>query len=221
MESDAMSVRKSTITNEVIEIISEKFFRDLGDILLDGVNYVLAFDTEESKVNEYKALRNKIEEHGVNPQSVMKILQVCNGYIFELNSSVAKRVLINELNKASKEFSMNSLSGSIVENSPKERKQVEYQRFAKRCIKEMTAGVKEFEVALYGKNSSGIVRYSAKVDKKDTIFNFVSYALTPIDMERINEELLVNRGIKISRISHCEILPPKTGVRMKIQIMGI
>jgi hypothetical protein len=112
---------------------------------------------------------------------------------------------------------------NIIGDVPEIRRQNDMKKLAKLCQENYKNGKPVFEVALFSRNSvPRIVISGSDVNKgvrgKQIIATYNAYAIRHWDIQEINDNLLMQVGLRISKIRPCEILPPKTGVRFQLSV---
>lgn len=201
------------VTNELLQDIMPFMVQELGEKIFEGITYTLIPSSDKIKIDTYQEIRDKITQAGIDTTTLFRVYQLCNGTIFDLDLVVAKKLAIIMLKENADEKFNN-----MINTLPAKRKQEDMERLATQCLKEAKNKNKEFYVALFSKNKSPSIRFNAKVEGETTTrtFSYPAYALRHWDLEDINMNYLIPKGLMIDKVQACEILPTRTGVKFKI-----
>lgn len=209
-----------------MEDLTRMYAREICDSIVQGITYALTFKSDEMKNKEYLDIKQKLKESGFNSSEVMRVFELCNGYIFDLDLSMAQRIAIDLIKSTlTADEKLSNSDKYMLRDKPRERHELDMQKLADECVKkasESNKDVVEHEVALFSKNKGNVIKFNAQVNVrgklKPYLFTYSAYALKHTDLEELNRCLLVPRGLKICKVQPCEILPTKTGVKFKLWI---
>lgn len=197
-----------------------KFYNDtVGAEIMRGITYTLTLDTDSCN-QEYLKLNGLLKDAGYEQYNLLKVSKLCNGYIFDMDLSLAKREAAKTLMLYDKK-SIDLNTKSAINSYPNERIESEKVKLANYIIKEFEAGNSKLSIALYSRNQTGKIVYKVFVDNQPILMRYDAFALRKENLESINEKFLVVKGLKIAKIRACEILPTRTGAGFELYIEQI
>lgn len=197
----------------------------IGGKSYDGITYALltsSTEEEKKKIASCNTIRKALEESGIEAAQVLQALKVPNGVIFDLNIGVMKELTF-ELAKEIGQASGGAIGGEIdlINDGPIRRREADIREMVKYLASRGNDGVSNVEIALFSRNSTRRIVYTAK-DKqgRDVQVKMNAYAVRHWDIPTISNNLM-ELGYKITGAKAGEILPSKTGVRFTIQLAKI
>lgn len=202
-------------------MMTEFLITEIGARALDGITYTMVLKGEKdlATYNKYMNIRAEAQKCGYSTEEAFRVYEVSNGYIFDMDMSVAKK-LSYELSKAvSKTNGGTTPVGDFIGNRPDNRRKADMLGLAKYVKSEFDKGRMLTEVALFNKNTrprimiTGIGRQNEMLTIK-----YNAYAIRHWDIEMVNAKLLIPAGIRIAKLEPCEILPSKNGVKFKLYL---
>lgn len=202
------------IPKNVLNMLTEFTVCELGSKVLDGITYTLLLknDKDIESIERYRTIKLEAARHGFADSRLFRIYELGNGYIFDMDISVAKMItaqLVKSINTEQK-ISNNT---DLIRNSPELRRKRDLIALSKYIIKQFNNDKREIEVALFSRNSTNKIIINATGPNNETFaVSYNAYAIRHWDIELLNEKLLIPQGLRVSRLQPCEILPSKTGV---------
>jgi len=211
---------------ELHGMLKEFLIKEIKNKALSGITYALFFsgdEKDEVKIEKYKSIMGEVINCGYSKESgVFSIYEVPNGYIFDIDMGVARKIT-SEISKI-----VSRLSGcaqpidDIIGDYPEIRRRSDMQSLARYIKQEFKKGSREVEVALFSRNSvPRIVITGVDANGRDIAIRYNSYAIKHKDIETINKNLLIPDGVRISKVIFEEILPSKTGCRFRLQLVEV
>ena len=211
-------------SNELLNQLTEFLIHEIDTKVLDGITYtfLLKEPRYQSKYERYMKIRDEVKNCGYGPQDIFRVYEVGNGYIFDMDLNIAKRIT-TELSKAVVNSTGNkNVPLYMISDSPDKRRKRDMSLLANVVKKEFKAGKREIEVALFSKNSvQRIIITGQGTNGKNMAIKYNAYAIRHWDIQVVNRELLVPYGVRIEKIEPCEILPTMTGVRFILYLGSI
>lgn len=204
------------ISATLLDQLSEFLICEIGAKAIDGITYTMLLKDNKKDaeiIKRYNQIKQEVLKCGYSNDEIFRIYKVNNGYIFDLDLSVAKQITF-ELSKAVASQNNNSTPiGDLIGNSPEKRRSRDMSSLARYIKETFEGGEREIEVALFNKNSTDKIMVSGlDKDKNKIVVNYRAYAIRHWDIEELNTKYLIPAGIKVERIQPCDILPHKTGV---------
>lgn len=209
------------VSSELINMLTDFLINEIGSKSLDGITYSMV--TKQSKDEEnykrYMEIRKEAQKCGFAHDEVFRVYEVSNGYIFDMDMSVVKKISY-ELSKAvSKTNGGQTPVGDLIGNNPEKRRKSDMLGLAKYVKSEFDNGNRVVEVALFSRNSTPKITITGIGAKNEMLMvKYNAYAIRHWDIEVVNGSLLIPAGIRIAKIEPCEVLPSKTGVRFKLYL---
>lgn len=215
------------LSREALEMLSEFITGSIKAKGLDGITYVLLTKDAKSPKNQedlikFKKIKSTVEACGFGKDEAFRMYELPNGYIFDMDLSIVKQITIKIAEKVAQANGGKTPQGDLIANHPEERRRADMENLAKYLMGEFKKGRRCVEVALFSRNESPRIVFTANDSKGgQAVVRYNAYAIRHWDIEDINERLLIPKGIRVSRIEPCEILPTKTGVRFKLYLSKI
>lgn len=209
-------------SNDLLNKLTEFLVCEIGAKALDGITYAMVLKDDKKLYERCKDIRAEATKCGYADDEVFRIYGVSNGYIMDMDLSVAKKITV-EISKAVAKANNNETPvGDIIGEGPSKRRKDDMLGLAKYLKKQYDEGKRVCEVALYSRNSVPRIIVSG-VTPDGTIMpiKYSAYAVRNFDLESINRNLLIPAGIRVSKYEVMEILPSKTGVSFKLTIEKI
>ena len=210
-----------TASKELINMMTDFLISEIGSKSIDGITYTMVLKRPQDKeeYDRYMRIRREAQNCGFGPEDAFRVYEVSNGYIFDMDMSVAKKITY-ELSKA-----VNKTNGGrtpiadFIGDKPEQRRKQDMLGLAKFVKSEFDKGKREIEVALFNRNSTPrIIVTAIGPDNSMIVIKYNAYAIRHWDIETVNAALLIPAGIRISTIEPCEIIPSKRGVRFKMYL---
>lgn len=220
------------MSGRLSSMLSEYLMAQIQSKTLEGSTYILLTDSKHDKeiFERYSAIRLEANKCGFGPQEIFRIYELSNGYILDVDGSVARNLTIHITKKQAEidpeiKAIYELTGGDLIGDAPEKRRRADMAMFAKYLKSQFAKGKKTVEVALFSKNQIPRISITAK-DPKSTKGESVSvtynaYAIRHWDIEEVNTHMLIPEGIRIHKVEPCEILPSKTGVRFKIHMTNL
>jgi hypothetical protein len=215
----------ANITEELLNLTTWFVVNELSGMAIDGVTYALLIKGTKDD-NTYKnciEIAKAAKEAGFQDGEIFRIYEVRNGWIADLDMAITKRI-IWKLAEEVKDKDMSAEKASeIVNRGPEERRKNDIKslgRFLKNAFQE---GRTEVDVALYSRNIVPKIFITGKGLKGERLcLQYSAFALRQSDIAAVNEHILIPKyGIRVRKITPCEILPSKTGVRFTMSLERI
>lgn len=209
------------LSKELVNGLTGFLVTNIESKALDGITYVMAFKNDKELIEDCKHIKEEAIKNGFNNDQCFRIYELVNGYIFDMDLSVAKFLTKKLYHAVTKD--QNGSHGDLIGDRPEQRRREDMKKLAKYCKSQYEKGIQTFEVALFSRNSVPRIVVSGSEKGPGNkgngiIAQYNAFAIRHWDIEEINATLLGPIGLKISKIKPCEILPPKTGVRFEITV---
>lgn len=212
---------KGKASPELIDKMTAFLINEIGSKAIDGITYtmVLKEDKDKEAYKRYMDIRKEAQKCGYSSDEAFRVYEVANGYIFDMDMSVAKKISY-ELSKA-----VNKTNGGqtpvrdLIGDKPDKRRKSDMLGLAKYVKSEFDSGNMELQVALFSRNSTPRIMTTGIGPKNEILtVKYNAYAIRHWDIETINSELLIPAGIRIAKLEPCKVLPSKTGVKFNIYL---
>lgn len=211
-------------SSELINMMTEFLINEIGSKALDGITYTMVLNTDKDKeaYKRYMEIRTEAQKCGYSSDEAFRVYQVSNGYIFDMDMSVAKKIS-GELYKAvAKTNGKDAPLVDLIGNKPDKRRKADMLGLAKFVKSEYDFGNRIVEVALFSRNSTPRIMITGIGPKNEMLtIKYNAYAIRHWDIETVNSKLLIPAGIRIARLEPCEVLPSKTGVKFKLYLESV
>lgn len=222
------------LTGEIIEQLSSYMITEVTEKAVYGITYSMFLENnaeDKRKIEEYTKLKQEIDACGIDSNSIFQKLKVSNGYVFNLEVEVARKVMAIISERVYKYTKGQTNAGrDLFLEKPTKRRKEDIEALAKLLIKEYNHNnpnrqAKKVEVALYSRNSSRKIMCMAKDSKgnsvkkgNDTVMiELDAFAIRHRDISEVSQKLL-QKGYKLVSSRIGEILPSKTGVRFVVSV---
>lgn len=216
---------KPKMSEELLDKMADFVIHELGTNGIYGITYAFSKNTDrdcEDNFNRYAGIREEANACGYKNNSIFRISEVANGYIYDLDIRAAKKILMILLESSGSITGIENKVYDIIENKPEERREKDMRALAKHVIEQLDNGKNKIEVALYNRNSVPRIVFSAKTQAgNEVLMKYKAYSIRHWDIETVNEKYLMPLGARIKSILVGEILPTKTGVRCVLGIEKI
>lgn len=208
-------------SKEVINLLTEFLICEIGSKAIDGITYdfVLKSDKDKTKFNRYNEIKNKINELGYRKDEMLRVYEISNGFIYDMDLSLAKIITVKLAKNVEQLNGISVGNGDLIGDSPEKRRKSDMVGLAKLIKSEFESGNKVIEVALFSRNTVPHIYITGKDSKNNVIsIKYPAFAIRHWDIETINTNLLIPAGIRVSKLEPIEILPSRTGVLFKMHI---
>lgn len=220
------------MTKEALDRLTDFVVNNIGSKGLDGITYVMALKEDKDLIAKCMKVREELKKAGFQKDEVFRVYELENGYIFDTDISIVKLVTKQLIKCAARDGELNDVENykldeeAIFRDGPEKRRMADMKALANYCVKQSKEGKYKLEIALFSRNSVQkiVLTGSAKssnsdYSKRDVLVQYSAFAIRHWDIAEINEKLLAKNGIKIERITPCEVLPSKTGVRFILDMV--
>lgn len=204
------------LSEETLAKLAEFLLSELGGKIIDGITYsmVQKESTDNLLFERCRRIRKELSDSGFEENEVFTIYEVSNGYIFDMEEAIVKKIARDLVRDVKGEGAPDYLKEAV-----KERRAVDSRRLARFLLGEMKSGLDRVNVALFSRNSAPRILVTAKdTNGKPVGMKFQSFALRHIDLEKVNVEHLIPNGIRIAALEPVEILPRNTGCRFVLRL---
>lgn len=208
------------LTQEILNALTEVVLHDIDIKSIDGVTYALyKEDNNESDIENYKRIRELLDKEGFEKHEVFRVMRVSNGYIFDIDLKVVKKIMLVLLKASVDETTEEKKLINIIGDKPEKKITDDIRLLGKYILKAVENGKKEVEVALFSTNSSPNITFTAETeDGTKVLIKYRAFTLRVSDIELVNEECLMKNGYRIKGIEVGEILPMGNGVHTRLVV---
>lgn len=204
------------LSGELLNNLTEFMVCEIGSKIFDGITYALLFKgnkKDEELRTKYLKIRDQLVQSGFSSNEKLRFYEISNGYIFDMDISIAKRITLEIAKLVSEANGGQTPVIEMVKDMPDQRRKRDLVSLAKYLKSEYDKGNKQVEVALFSRNSTNKIIINGKAPNGELVsLRYNAYAIRHWDVEIINEKFLIPSGFRIKSIQPCEILPSKTGV---------
>lgn len=209
------------VTDEAISKISTIVVNSIGAKILDGINWALILNNDSATINEYEAIRQELKDMGYNRGEVLRAVEAPNGLIYDIDSEVIKKLMINTLSDSDIDPLKVGVDTAYIA-----RRNSEFQKMHVYLMREFKQGHTNVSVALFSTNKGDKITYQTTVQEgryggKKIEISLPAFALRHWDLQEFNRDYLIPSRIKISRVQIIEILPTRTGVGFNFELIGL
>lgn len=211
-------------SNNLLNKLTQFLTCEIGSGALSGITYAMALKDDKNKdLHELcKAIKREVKRCGFEDDEVFRIYEVTNGYIYDMDLSVAKKITYEISKVIAKNNDNKTPVGDLIGDRPSKRRKDDMLGLAKFVKKEYDSGNRKIEVALFSKNSVPRIIITGEGPNREMLhIKYNAYAIRHWDIEAVNSSILIPAGIRIARLEPCEILPSKTGVKFILDIEKI
>lgn len=208
------------LPKELLDKLTELLCLEIGSKAMEGITYILLDKSEKDrfKVLKYKDVRITADKAGLGPNEAFRFYELANGYVFDMDMSIAKHIT-NFLSTVVAKNNGTEPLANLIGNNPEVRRKNDMKALANKCLKEYKDGITKFDVALFSRNKGNkIITQVRDKTGNNLIIQYPAYALRHWDLEDINREYLLRYGIKIVSVEPVELIESKTGVRFTLNL---
>ena len=203
-------------SKELLDMMTEFMICEVGSKVLSGITYTMLMKNNKKDMetyNRYMNIKKEILKCGYTNDEILRIYEVSNGYIFDMDLKTAKQITAELSKSVAKANGGQTPVGELIKDMPDQRRKRDLIGLAKYLKSEYDNGNKVLEVALFSRNSTNKIVINGKgVNGEAISMRYNAYAIRHWDIEIINEKFLIPSGFRVKRIQPCEIFPSKTGV---------
>lgn len=199
--------------------LSEFFVREIGGNEVYGMTYAFVMKepnnpVEKKKYDNYMLIRNEANACGYSKNEVFRVYEVSNGYIFDMDLGIAKKISQEILLGVVREKKLEGFNIDTIGDKPLKRRKKDMVALSKFLLQQLKQeGKSQVEIALFSKNVTNRIMVTGVLENGDKVcVKYNAYALRHADIETLNEQLLIPQGIRVAAMQPCEILPYKNGV---------
>jgi hypothetical protein len=207
-----------TMSKELRDRLSEFFVCEIGSNAMDGITYTLIIKNDKNKtamqnIERYKQIRVEAMKCGYSDNEIFRVHEVSNGYVFDMDLSVAKEILAQLVKSIPVKEGEQPIDTNLTKDMPERRRKKDIYALAKYLKAQYDKGNHRVEVALFNKNANNRINVTGKGPKGENLMiTFPAFALRHSDVEAVNEFFLIPHGFRVCSLQSCEILPSKNGV---------
>lgn len=210
------------IPKEVMEELSLFLMQYVDCKAMDGITYAMVLSdlpADADKLKQLMEIKKHVLAAGFSDDAIFRCYQVNNGYIFDLDINVAKLITAKLAQMVAENNGGATPAGDLIGQNPENRRRKDMEKLAKSCIDNFGKGIRKMEVALFSRNNVPRITINGKdMQGNPKLVIYDAYAIRHWDLETVNTQFLVPRGVRIQSIVPCEILPSKTGVRVVLTL---
>ena len=209
--------KMAELSKTLLDMLSEFMICEIGTRALDGITYAMVIKggskKEKENYEKYMNIKKEASNCGYVNNEVFRVYEVSNGFIFDMDLSMAKQITAEIAKSVAKANGGKTPVGELLKDGPDIRRKKDMIALAKYLKSEFDKGNTECEAALFSRNTTNKIIVTGKSPKGDLLqVRYNAYAIRHWDIELINEKFLIPAGFRVKRIQPCEILPSKTGV---------
>ena len=216
-----MGSTNKTLSQITLNKITEIVCADIGSKILDGATYVILSNNKSNrtKIERYLQVRRDIDQEGFGANEVLRVYELPNGYIFDVDMSIAKTITASLAEMLSKTNDDVKLIRKLVDIKPYERYNRDCESLANLCLKNFKKGIRKFDIALYSRINHNVIKVTATDNEgRSGVISFPAFAVRMTDLTEINSKYLVEKGIRIASVEACEIVGSNSGLRVIIML---
>lgn len=202
------------ITVEVLNLLMPLVGNEIGDKCLKGINWALVKDTDKVVQDEYTAVRRKLTSMGFSPAEAMRLFRAPNGFIFDLDAIVLKRMVAYLVAGTEQEQNCKR----IISDAYEKRKTSEMFRLADLVEDSMKRQRQNsFLVALFNTTNNLDTRFTGNDEQgQPHTYKLPAFALRHCDLQECNLDYIMPRGYRIKKMDIIEIIPSCKGVSYRL-----
>lgn len=220
---------KGQMTKEVLDRLTDFLVTNIEDKAMDGITYAMALkENDKALIEKCLKIKEEVTAAGFEQGEVFRVYELSNGYIFDMDISIAKYITSLLAKAVYKEKNIQQAPTDLIASYPEKRRMEDMKKLADYCKKQFKAGNTRLEVALFSRNNVPRIVINGKassadksVDGKQVLVQYNAYAIRHWDIEEINRNLLGPVGIMIDKLTPCEVIPSKTGVRFILNLSRV
>lgn len=210
------------VTDEAVDKITSIVANHIMEKVFDGVNWALILNTDTDTINEYESIRQELKDMGYTRGEVLRALQAPNGLIYDIDSSVIKRLVVKLLENSENASDYYKL----IDSAYIERRNLVFQKLHIYIMKAFKQGKTRVSVALFSTNKGDKITYKTYVESgkyagQTVEVTLPAFALRHWDLQELNRDYLIPSRVKISKVHVIEILPTRTGVGFNLDLVGL
>lgn len=207
------------ISKRLLDMLSGFTINEIGTKVINGVTYTMLIKNDSKRdqdlYKQYMAIRDEATACGFNDNEVFRRYEVSNGYIFDMDISTAKQIVM-EIAKTAP-LSDREILRNMIQTKPDARRKADIEKLGKFLKTEYESGRTQVEVALFNRNTTGRISVTLTGANNSTLMiRYNAYSIRPLDIELVNEKYLIPNGFRVKSLKSCEILPSKSGVSFLI-----
>ena len=206
----------ATYTEDLKNMLTEFVVAELGVKATYGITYAMFLKDnkkDQALYERYMDIRKEANKCGFSTDQIIRVYELTNGYVIDLDINVVKDILKDIWHYVNQNTSAQIDASAFIGNKPTQRRLKDLAILAKNCKSKFDSGNLEYMIALFCKNMSNRIVFSAYNPNKESIIcAYDAYALRHWDIEQLNLDYLIPAGFRVARIQPFEILPTKTGV---------
>ena len=203
-------------SKELLDMMTEFMICEVGARVLDGITYTMLLKNNKKDMEiyeRYMTIKREVLKCGYTNDEILRVYEVSNGYIFDMDLRTAKQITAELAKSVAKANGGQTPAGELIKDMPDQRRKRDIVALAKYLKSEYDKGNRQFEVALFSKNTTNRIVINGKGPNGELIsLRYNAYAIRHWDIETVNEKFLIPSGFRVKRIQPCEIFPSKTGV---------
>ena len=203
-------------SKELLDMMTEFMICEVGARVLDGITYTMLLKNNKKDMEiyeRYMTIKREVLKCGYTNDEILRVYEVSNGYIFDMDLRTAKQITAELAKSVAKANGGQTPAGELIKDMPDQRRKRDIVALAKYLKSEYDKGNRQFEVALFSKNTTTRIVINGKGPNGEPIsLRYNAYAIRHWDIETVNEKFLIPSGFRVKRIQPCEIFPSKTGV---------
>lgn len=208
------------ITDDAVNKVATIVANNIGSKVLDGINWALILD--KPTINEYENIRQTLKDMGYVKGEVLRAFAAPNGFIYDIDASVTKRLLLNIMQNSE---DLN-LCSNMIETAYEERRNAEFTHMQLFLINAIKSGKTKVSVALFNTNSGHKITYKTYIENgkyagQRVEISLPAFALRHWDLQELNQNYLIPAKLKIARVQVVEILPTRTGVGFNLELVKL
>lgn len=204
------------------------FSVEIADKMLSGITYsiLLKNQKQEAIIKSYMQLKKDIEEVDRSNAGMLRVFELCNGYIFDLSVKATQQLALDILRSTCKQGEEVPQSDINNLNSIYEARKESLRKLAIKCFNEFnsredkTKTSVDIDVALYSRNITPYISFMAtdKKSKDKYLIKYDAFALKHTDLEELNRAYLLSKRLKVSVVKPLEVLTTRTGVLFRLTV---
>ena len=201
------------ISDRLGNMLTEYFLNEIAEEALKGITYSMCFKDETHKVNRYREIKKEIARCGYGTDDILRVFELKNGYITELDVDIVKKVNMAILRDVIKNDGLDIEPKELLGNRLETRRENDTAKLSKYIMQKHEENENSVTVALYSKNIIPKITVSGVNKDGDKVYvKYNAYALKISDMEYINANILIPKGLRIHRVEPLEIIHTGNGV---------
>lgn len=211
-------------SEDLINMLTDFLVCQIGSKTIDGVTYDLMLkdsDLDMRVYDRYNDIRKEADNCGYRDSEVFRVYRMSNGYIMDMDLMAVKQIN-SQMLAAIKRNTSDANDTSDVTDMPERQRKSEVVRFANYLKSKYDKGIKEFEVALYNRESTGTIIINGVLeDGRKASVKYDAFAIRHWDIETVNKKIIAHKGFIVRSIVPCEILPNKEAASFIIRLEGV